>query len=68
MTWCPVEHDECAERCAWRMPEGCAVAVLAWRLGGGLTPPPAAPKAREAEVEGCRDWEPGTYEEMSGNA
>lgn len=67
MTWCPIEHDECAERCAWRMPEGCAVAVLAWRLGGGLTAPPAAEEERDG-IEGCRDWEPGTFGEVGGDA
>lgn len=37
--WCPLTGDACmGAACAWMVPRGCAVAVLA---GGGLTSPPA---------------------------
>lgn len=66
--WCPIEHDECAERCAWRMGGSCAVAIIAARLGGGLTAPPAACEGETDGIDGCPDWEPGTYSEVTGYA
>lgn len=45
--WCPLTGDACmGAACAWMVPKGCAVAVLA---GGGLTAPPADGERKKRE-------------------
>lgn len=62
--WCPLSGELCmGAACAWMVPKGCAVAVLA---GGGLAAPPAdgEKKKGQADIELSNTATAGRYAEV----
>lgn len=61
--WCPLSGELCmGAACAWAVPKGCAVAVLA---GGGLAAPPAdGDKKGQADIELSNTATAGRYAEV----
>lgn len=62
--WCPLTGDACmGAACAWMVPNGCAVAVLA---GGGLAAPPADGREEKQEqgIELSNTATAGRYAEV----
>lgn len=62
--WCPLSGEPCmGSACAWMVPKGCAVAVLA---GGGLAAPPAdgEKKKGRADIELSNTATAGRYAEV----
>ena len=58
--WCPLSGELCmGAACAWAVPDGCAVAVLA----GGALPDPPAPARRDPTDRANKD-NAGRYAEL----